>query len=111
MTRRKAIGAKQQAGRKPIFSKRKEHLLAKFSECFLEQKSRQQRSAFYDKIGNWCIARWGYRADFSIDLDAEDDDPDEEVNIEDSTVPDDDDLSEEEAEVRTSYYNTLRTVR
>lgn len=62
-------------------------------------------------MGNWCIARWGYRADLSIDEDDEDADADEVINIEDSTLPEDDDLSEEEADLRTQYYNTLRTVR
>lgn len=111
MTRRKAVADKKQVGRRALFSKRKEALLAKFEKCFLDQKDRKQRSAFYDKMGNWCIARWGYRADLSIDEDDEDADADEVINIEDSTLPEDDDLSEEEADLRTQYYNTLRTVR
>ena len=110
MTRPKAAQDKQQVGRKCAFSKRKEFLLAKFEPSFREQKARKERSAFYDKLGNWCIARWGYRKDHSVDLDDEDNDPDEIINIENSVLPEDDDLTEEEARFRTEYYNTLRTV-
>lgn len=110
MTRAKKPEQKKQAGRKSLFSKRKGDLLVKFNTSFLEQKSRKQRSAFYNKLANWCIARWGYRADLSIDEDDEDNDPDEEVSIEDSAVMDDDDLSEDDAKVRVDYYDTIRTV-
>lgn len=110
MTRSKAAQDKQQVGRKCTFSKRKEVLLSKFEPCFRESKGRKARSAFYDKLGNWCIAHWGYCKDHSIDLDDEDNNPDEVINIEDSFLPEDNDLTEEEADFRTEYYNTLRTV-
>lgn len=112
MTRPKDKGSKRKAGRKSVFSPRKETILANFAETYstAHLASRPEVALFLTKLANWCIARWGYSELLSLDVEGEDDDPTEVYDLKDSVEPADDDLSEAEAETRIAYFNDLRNV-
>lgn len=112
MTRPKAIGNKKRAGRKSTFSPRKEVILANFAETYRDahRNSKPEVALFLTKLANWCINRWGYIQSMSVDVEGEDDDPEEVHDLEADIEPADDDLTEAEAAFRVGVFTDLRTV-
>lgn len=103
---------KRKVGRKPIFSPRRQAILASFGQTYKDANSASKRQValFLDQAANWCIHRWGYSNALGVDVDGEDDDPTEEHALDSDLPPPDDDLSEAEATLRSTYYSELRTV-
>jgi hypothetical protein len=116
MTRKKSAGTKKRAGRKNDFVGKKLRLLSNFATHWRQAVDCDKQSEFYDKITRLGINRWGYHEDYSllVDEDTNDDNDDDipsefsVLDAEDEEV--DDDLTAEEADRHQKIYQKLRTV-
>jgi hypothetical protein len=114
MTRRKTVGKKKSAGRKPDFTGRRLLFLQAFAPQWQQSVDADKQSDFYNKITSKAIKIWGYHDNYNQDLidDDQDDDDDEPIDttLEHNDDDDDDDLDAEEVDRRQKIYSKLRTV-
>lgn len=109
--RRKTVGKKKSAGRKPDFTGRQLLFLQAFPPQWQQSINADKQSDFYNKITSKAIKIWGYHDNYNQDLidDDQDNDDNEPIN---TTLEhdDDDDLDAEEVDRRQKIYSKLRTV-